>query len=177
MLCLHCCSRAFSSCGEQGLLFVAVRKLLFSLRWLLLLRSTGFRRAGFSSCGTRALERRLSSCGARAWLLRGMWDLPRPGLEPVSPSLAGGFPITVLPGIPNHSTPHLFFNWKSVPFNPLHLFHPTPYLPALWQLLVCCLYLWVCFSFVLFVHLFCFLDSTYKWNQMVFVFLCLTCFT
>ena len=26
----------------------------FSLRWLLLLRSTGFRRAGFSTCGTRA---------------------------------------------------------------------------------------------------------------------------
>ena len=33
----------------------------FSLRWLLLLQS-----AGFSSCGSRALERRLSSCGARA---------------------------------------------------------------------------------------------------------------
>ena len=31
---------------------------------------------GLSSCGSRALERRLSSCGARAWLLRGMWDLP-----------------------------------------------------------------------------------------------------
>ena len=38
----------------------------FSLRWLLLLRSTGSRRAGFSSCGSRSLERRLSSCGARA---------------------------------------------------------------------------------------------------------------
>ena len=38
----------------------------FSLRWLLLLRSTGSRRAGFSSCGSRALERRLSSCGAQA---------------------------------------------------------------------------------------------------------------
>ena len=25
---LHCCTRAFSSCGEQGLLFVAVRGLL-----------------------------------------------------------------------------------------------------------------------------------------------------
>ena len=36
----------------------------FSLRWLLLLRSTGSRHAGFSSCGSRALERRLSSCGA-----------------------------------------------------------------------------------------------------------------
>ena len=25
---LHCCSQAFSSCGERGLLFVAVRGLL-----------------------------------------------------------------------------------------------------------------------------------------------------
>ena len=38
----------------------------FSLRWLLLLRSTGSRHTGFSSCGSRALERRLSSCGAWA---------------------------------------------------------------------------------------------------------------
>ena len=37
----------------------------FSLQWLLLLRSTGSRCMGFSSCGSRALERRLSSCGAR----------------------------------------------------------------------------------------------------------------
>ena len=38
----------------------------FSMQWLLLLRSTGSRHAGFSSCGSQALERRLSSCGARA---------------------------------------------------------------------------------------------------------------
>ena len=45
----------------------------FSLRWLLLLWSTGSRRAGFSSCGMWAqslwlvaLERSLSSCGTRA---------------------------------------------------------------------------------------------------------------
>ena len=44
-----------------------------------------------SSCGWRALERRLSSCGAWASLLRGMWDLPRPGLGPMSPALAGRF--------------------------------------------------------------------------------------
>ena len=37
----------FSSCGERGLLFVVVRRLL-------LLWSTGSRCAGFSSCGTRA---------------------------------------------------------------------------------------------------------------------------
>ena len=68
---LHCCSQAFSSCSEQGLLFIAVRG--FSLQWLLLLRSMGFRcmvsvvvACGLRSCGSRALERRLSSCGARA---------------------------------------------------------------------------------------------------------------
>ena len=72
----------------------------FSLWWPLLLRSTGSRRAGFSSCGSQALERRLSSCGARALLLRGTWDLPGPGLEPVSPALAGGFLTTAPPGKP-----------------------------------------------------------------------------
>ena len=36
----------------------------FSLWWLLLLQSRGSRHVGFSSCGSRALERRLSSCGA-----------------------------------------------------------------------------------------------------------------
>ena len=43
---------------------------------------------------------RLSSCGSRAQLLRGMWNLPRPGLEPVSPALAGRFSSTVPPGKP-----------------------------------------------------------------------------
>ena len=49
---LRCCARAFSSCGERGLLFVVVH--VFSLWWLLLLWSTGSRHAGFSSCGMRA---------------------------------------------------------------------------------------------------------------------------
>ena len=29
-LVLHCCMRAFSSCGERGLLFVAVRRLFIA---------------------------------------------------------------------------------------------------------------------------------------------------
>ena len=33
-------------------------------------------------------------------MLRGMWDLPGPGLEPMSPALAGGFLTTVPPGKP-----------------------------------------------------------------------------
>ena len=95
---LRCCAQAFSSCSEQGLLVVAVHGLLIG--WLLLLQSTGSRRVGFSSCGSRAIERSLSSCGPRAWFLRGMWDLPGPGLKPVSPALAGGFLTTVPPGKP-----------------------------------------------------------------------------
>ena len=31
------------------------------------------------------------SWGAWAWLLPGMWNLPRPGIEPMSPALAGEF--------------------------------------------------------------------------------------
>ena len=38
----------------------------FSLRWLLLLQSTGSRTCGLSSCGSWALEHRLSSCWSAA---------------------------------------------------------------------------------------------------------------
>ena len=58
---------------------------------------------GLSSCGSRPLERRLRSCGAWALLLRGMWDPPGPGIEPVSPELAGEFLTTVPPGKPSCS--------------------------------------------------------------------------
>ena len=43
-------------------------------------------------------QHRLNSCGARAQLLLGRWDLPGPGIEPVSPALAGGFFTTEPPG-------------------------------------------------------------------------------
>ena len=88
VLGLCCFLQAFSSCSTQGLLFVVVCGL--SLRWLLLLQSTGSRRAGFSSCGTGT------------WLLHGMLNLPRPGIEPVSPELADGFLSTVTPGKSEH---------------------------------------------------------------------------
>ena len=101
---LCCCAWAFSSCSERGLLFVAVCRLLIAVVSLCCgARALGTRAAvvmarGLSSCGSRALEHRLSSCGARAYLLRGTWDLPRPGLEPMSPALAGGFLTTAPPG-------------------------------------------------------------------------------
>ena len=77
-------------------------------------RARGSRCAGFSSCGSRALECRLSSCGAWAYLLCGMWDLPRPGLERMSPALAGGFLTTVPQGSPLHEVlmEKNTVNWK-----------------------------------------------------------------
>ena len=65
----HCCS--FSCCGAQA---------------------AG--QAGFSSFGSQVSEHRLSSCGTRAYLPRSMWGLPRSGIKPVYPTLAGGFLTT-----------------------------------------------------------------------------------
>ena len=52
----------------------------FSLRWLLLLQSTGSRHMGFNSWGWRALERGLSSCGAWAYVACGMLTPSGPGI-------------------------------------------------------------------------------------------------
>ena len=86
MLGLRFCARAFSSCGEWGPLFIAVCGPLTIAASLV--------------AEHRLQTRRLSSCGSRAQLLRSMWDLPRPGLEPVSPALAGRFSTTAPPGKP-----------------------------------------------------------------------------
>ena len=101
VLGLRSCARAFSSCGKRGPLFIAVRGPLTIAASLVAEHRLQTRR--LSSCGSRALEHRLSSCDSRAQLLRGMWDLPRPGLEPVSPALAGRFSTTAPPGKPSFS--------------------------------------------------------------------------
>ena len=49
----------------------------------------------------RLWTRRPSGHGPRAQLLRGMWDLPGPGHEPVSPTSAGGLSTTAPPGKPS----------------------------------------------------------------------------
>ena len=81
--------------------------------------------------GHRLQTRRLSSCGSRAQLLRGMWDLPRPGLEPVSSALAGRFSTTAPPGKPlcfllipkpSQQEPHCASLQESTPFTKL----PSP---------------------------------------------------
>ncbi|XP_049554000.1 protein SFI1 homolog isoform X12 [Orcinus orca] len=48
--------------------------------------------------------RRLSGQGSRAQPLRGMWDLPGPGHEPVSPASAGGLSTTAPPRKPTRSS-------------------------------------------------------------------------
>ena len=80
------CVRASSSCGKWGPLFIVVRGPLIIAASLV--------------AEHRLQTRRLSNCGSRAQLLRGMWDLPRPGLEPMSPAVAGRFSTTAPPGKP-----------------------------------------------------------------------------
>ena len=86
VLGLRFCARAFSSCGKWGPLFIMVRGPITIVASLVVEH--------------RLRMRRLSSYGSRAYLLCGMWDLPRPGLEPVSPALAGRFSTTAPPGKP-----------------------------------------------------------------------------
>ena len=87
---LRFCATAFSSCGKQGPLFIAVRGPLTIAASLV--------------AEHRLQTRRLSNCGSWAQLFRGMWDLPRPRLEPVSPALAGRFSTTAPPGKPRNET-------------------------------------------------------------------------
>ena len=86
VLGLRFCARAFSSFSKWGPLFIAVRGP-FTITASLVAEH-------------RLQMRTLSSCGSRAWSLRGMWDPPRPGLEPVSPAPAGRLSTTAPPGKP-----------------------------------------------------------------------------
>ena len=98
VLGLRFCARAFSSCGKRGPLFIAVRGPLTVAASLV--------------AEHRLQTCRLSSCGSRAYLLCSMWDLPRPGLEPVSPALASRLSTTAPPGKPPYSF-LLTFNYIS----------------------------------------------------------------
>ena len=86
VLGLHFCVRAFSSCGKWGSLFITVRGPLTIAASLV--------------AEHRLQTCRLSNCGSRAQLLCGIWDPPRPGLEPTSPALAGRLSTTAPPGKP-----------------------------------------------------------------------------
>ena len=86
VLGLHFCARASSSCGKRGPVFITVRGPLTVAASLV--------------AEHRLQTHRLSNCGSRAQPLHGMWDPPRPGLEPVSPALPGRFSTTAPPGKP-----------------------------------------------------------------------------
>ena len=92
------CARAFSSCGKRGPLFIAVRGPLTVAASLV--------------AEHRLQTHRLSNCGSRAQLPRGMWDLPRPGLEPVSTALAGRLSTTAPPGKPQMQFFLLHWCWS-----------------------------------------------------------------
>ena len=86
VLGLRFCARALCSCGKRGPLFIAVRGPLTIAASLV--------------AEHRLQTCRLSNCGSWAQPLRGMRDPPRPGLEPVSPALAGRLSTTAPPGKP-----------------------------------------------------------------------------
>ena len=75
----------FSSCGEWGLLFVSVHRLLIAVALLVVEHGL------WGTQASVAAARGLSSCGTQAQLLRGMWNLPGTGIKPMSPALAGKF--------------------------------------------------------------------------------------
>ena len=88
VLGLRFCARAFSCWGKWGPLLIAVRGPLTITASLV--------------AEHRLQTRRPIYCGSRAQPLRGTWDPPRPGLEPVSPALAGRFSTTAPPGKPSN---------------------------------------------------------------------------
>ena len=92
-------------------LYGYVRLSLFAERGsysLVVMRTQALHCNVFSFCGAMALGMwaavvaalTLRSYGAWAWLLRGMRDLPRPGIESSSPALAGRFFTAEPPGKP-----------------------------------------------------------------------------
>ena len=123
VMSLHCYRWGFSSCSEWG---AALNCCAWTSHW------GGFSCSeaqtldtwaavivvcGLSSCDLRPPEHRLSSCGTRAYLLLGMWDLPGTGIEPISLALHGRFLTTGPPG-----KPHLQFSISIfVPFERLLL--------------------------------------------------------
>ena len=121
MLGLRFCAGAFSSCGKQVPLFITVRGPLTIVASLV--------------AEHRLQMRRLSNCGTRAQPLCGMWDLPRPGLEPVSPALAGRFSTTAPPG-----KPYKFF--KCIYFTFTYSFSNT--VPFFFKFLFICLFIYGC---------------------------------
>ena len=75
--------------------------------------------SSLSSYGSQALEHRFNNCGTCS-----MSDLPYPGIEPISPPLAGGFFTTEPPEKPQKHV--LISSLKCHPLSAPHLLDPLP---------------------------------------------------
>ena len=105
VLSLHCCVDFSLVVVSRASPLIAVHRFLIAVTSLCKAQALGL--MGFSSwstwisnCHFRALEHRLSSCGAWAYLLGSMCNLPRGGMEPICSILAGRFFTTEPPGKP-----------------------------------------------------------------------------
>ena len=108
MVGLRLCARAFPSCGDRVPLLIAVRGPLTIAASLV--------------AEHRLQTRGPSNCGSRAQPLRGMWDPPRPGLEPVSPAPAGRLPTTAPPGKPHNPVLEYFYHSFKFPHEIMYIF-------------------------------------------------------
>ena len=82
VLGLHCCTQAFSSCGKQGYSSCTA--------W-------ASHCGGVSCCRAWALGVQAQQLGRMDLVAPGMWDLPGPGIKPMSLTLAGRFSTTGSP--------------------------------------------------------------------------------
>ena len=98
VLGFHCCKGFSLVAASKGCSVVVLCGLLIEVSSLV--AEHGLQVDGLSSCSSWALEYRLSGCGTWAQLLLSMWDLPGPGIKPLSPALAGGFFTIEPPGKP-----------------------------------------------------------------------------
>ena len=80
---LRCCV-GLSPVAVPGLLTAVASPVAEHRLWGMWVSAVAAR--GLCSCGSQALEHRLSGCGAEALLLCNMWDLPSPGIQPYSPT-------------------------------------------------------------------------------------------
>ena len=106
---LHCCAGFSLVAASRGYFLVAPHQRLIVEASVAEHRLPGQQASaaaahGLSGGGSPVLEHQLDSCGMRAWLLQGIWDLPELGIEPVPPALAGEFFTTEPPGKPSSAS-------------------------------------------------------------------------